>query len=507
MRDQPNIVLFMADQLIPMLTQAYGHPCAYTPNLNELAKEGVTFDAAYSTVPVCVPARCSELSGCYGATTGCFDNGGILPADWPTHNHYLNLAGYDTALAGKAHFVGPDQLHGFKQRFMTDIYPSGFRFMPRRGDEMKPEDLHPHPIAVDYLVENIGVRQFSMQMGYDEEALFHARMFLSGKRTQISGSGQEAAPLRDDKPFFLHVSLNHPHEPFHVLKEFWDLYEGVDIPIPENWLPDESCTTVFDRSLHKLHGTDHIDVTAPENLRALYRAYLASVSFVDHKLGQLRETLENFGLTENTIIIFVSDHGDMLGRRGMVQKRTFYEYSSRIPLIVHVPLGIRKTSAGRRVEEPVSLVDVAPTILELAGIHNYLPMDGSSLVPFLTNATEPDRHVFCENYSEGVDRVCLMVRKGPWKYTYIHGSEDRQLFNVMEDPEELHNLAHSAAHREKREELETLILSRFEPGELDRRAQRSYEQKAIVQRSMCRPGQKSWNYRPELDVDHMYWRD
>lgn len=507
MTGRPNIVLFMADQLIPMMTGAYGHPAAHTPNIDRLAREGVAFDGAYSTVPVCVPARCSILSGMYGASTGCYDNGGILPADWPTHNHYLNVHGYDTALAGKAHFVGPDQLHGFAERFMTDIYPSGFRFMPARGAEMKPENLHPNPIAVDYTAENAGVRQYSMQIGYDEEAMFHARIFLSRKRSRMSGSGQEAIPPRDDKPFFLQVSLNHPHEPFHVLQKYWDLYDGVDIPIPE--IPAELGATrsVLDRSLNRLHGADRIDVRDPENLLAVQRAYLAAVSFVDDKLGELRGMLDQFGLAENTIILFVSDHGDMLGRRGMVQKRAFYEYSSRVPLIVYTPPAYRRGTPGDRVAEPVSLVDIAPTILDLAGVERWSPMDGSSMVPLMEGIRQPDRVVFCENYSEGIDRVCLMARQEQFKYTYFHGTDERQLFNIAEDPDEWTNLAGDPSYDALCDRMERLILDRFDPDELERRAQQSYDHKSIVQASMIAAGGVRWNHRPKLDVDHMYWRD
>ena len=507
MKRLPNIVLFMADQLIPMMTGAYGHPCAHTPNIDRLAREGVTFDSAYSTIPVCVPARCSVLSGMYGASTGCFDNGGILPAGWPTHNHYLNIAGYDTAISGKAHFIGPDQLHGFKERFMTDIYPSGFRFMPQRGAGMKPENLHPNPIAVDYLSENVGVRQSSMQLGYDEEAMFHARMYLARKRSAMSGSGQEALPARDDTPFFLQVSLNHPHEPFHVLQKHWDLYEGAEIPVPE--IPDDidEHHSSMDRSLIKLHGSDRVNVTAKDNLKDLHRAYLASVSFVDEKVGELCSMLDEFGLADNTIILFVSDHGDMLGARGMVQKRVFYENSARVAMILYAPPSFSAGEPGTRVSEPVSLTDVAPTILELAGISDAQPMDGGSLLSLARGNREPDRYVFCENCSEGVDQVCLMIRKGNFKYTYLHRSGERQLFDLRPDPGEWNNLADDPEFADICKEMEGLILEKFSLDDLEVRAQRSFEQKSLVQRSMLASGGVRWNYEPKQDVHNMYWRD
>lgn len=512
MTQKPNIVMFIVDQLIPMMTSVYGHPCACTPNLDRFAETATVFNAAYSTVPVCVPARVSLLTGMYAKSTGCFDNGGILSPGWPTHNHYLNIAGYDTALAGKAHFVGPEQMHGFQERFTTNIYPSAFKFLPPRGEHTVTGELHPNPIAVDYLARNCGVRQYSMQMNFDEEALLHGRTYLARKRSQMSGSGQEAPPPRDDTPFFLQLGLNHPHEPFHVTQRHWDLYADADIPTPS--IPDniEELRTALDRSTIRLHGSDKVDVSDPENLEYLHRAYLAAVSYVDEKFGEFLSWLEEFGLRDNTIVLFVSDHGDMLGHRGMVQKRVFYEYTARVPLLIHIPAALREpllgtSSVPERIAEPVSLTDIAPTILECAGISDYRPMDGSSMLPLLRGEHEDGRHVFCENYSEGVDRVCLMVRQGPYKYTWFAGQDEAQLFNVVEDPEELSNLAGEPSMRSVEADLEKLILDRFDPDDIERRAQASVERRAIVQKSILATGGSRWDYEPRQNVREMYWRD
>jgi choline-sulfatase len=502
--NRPNILVFMVDQQVPMLTGPYGHKAAHTPHLDRLAAEGIVFENAYSTCPVCVPARYSMLTGKYCATTGCYDNASMLSSEEPTHNHYLNVAGYDTVLSGKAHYIGPDQLHGFRRRLLTNYFPTGLNFLPRREASAHHTDLHPNPIAIDYIGENVGVRQWSMQLEYDENAVQQAINYLATRRSQPSGTAQRPQPPAETAPFFLQISLNHPHEPFHPPQKYWDLYDGVDIEIPE--YPDdlESHYTRMDRELIRLHGSEFVNLREPESLRALHRAYLALTSYIDAKLGQILEALETFGLAENTVVLFLSDHGDMLGHRGMVQKRCFYEYSSRIPLIARFPQSHSMGKAGRRVAAPVSITDFAPTVCELAGVDGWLPMDGRSLLPLMRGEDEPERYVFCENYAEGVTTPCFMVRRGRYKYTLIHEAE-RQLFDLEKDPDEWHNLAGKQDYADIERELEALILKHFDPEAIDAQARESYQRKLLLKQSH-ELTKTSWDYTPKFDASTAYWR-
>ncbi len=171
---KPNILMIMSDRLVPMLTCPYGNRKAVTPNMGRLAARGVLFENAYTTCPVCVPARYSLLTGRYLAGMKAYDNGSILSADEPTHNHYLNIAG----------------------------------------------------------CENVGARQWSMEIDDDEEAVVHAIKYLATKKSRPAGTAQKPLPAPDTRPFFLQVSPNHPHEPFHVLEKYWNLFEGVEVDIP-----------------------------------------------------------------------------------------------------------------------------------------------------------------------------------------------------------------------------------------------------------------------------------
>ncbi len=206
----------------------------------------------------------------------------------------------------------------------------------------------------------------------------------------------------------------------------------------------------MDRWANEAHETDAVDLDSPENLRALRRAYYGLVSYVDRKLGELLDALEDAGVAGDTAVVFTSDHGDMLAERRMVQKRTFYEWSVRVPLLVRLPDG---RGAGTSVARPVSLLDLAPTLLELAGIEPPLPLDGQSLFD------ESERVVFSEYHVEKVRAPCLMARKGRWKYVYVHGHDER-LFDLEADPGEWEDVA---GEDQVRAELRAAILERFDP--------------------------------------------
>jgi choline-sulfatase len=458
-----NVLVVMADQLVPFMTSPYGDPVAQTPNMQRLADEGVRFDAAYTPYPLCSPARAAFMTGDYASRHGCYDNASILPADVPTVAHYLTLAGYETVLSGKMHFVGPDQLHGFARRLTTDVYPAAMDWVPTQDPEGRfVRGGH----ARSYVPPRVGVVPWSKFLAYDEETHFRALEYLRG------------GP-RD--PFFLVVSYHHPHDPFQVTKELWDLYEGVDIPIPVT--PEHVECSMMDVWANEAHETDAVDLRDPDGLRALRRAYYALVSYVDRKLGELLDVVP-----DDTLVIFTSDHGDMLAERAMVQKRCFYEWSARIPLIVRHP--DRRTGV---VDTPVSLLDVAPTILAAAGADERLPMDGVDLF-------EPRGVVFSEYHVEKVRAPCFMVRQGRWKYVYIHGHGD-QLFDLESDPGEWANLA---GERDTAE-LRQAILAHFDPDAIACHGVESVARRDVIARAMAMTSTR-WDYSPPFDATKQYVR-
>jgi choline-sulfatase len=474
-----NILLVLVDQLVPFLTGPYGDRVAQTPALDALATEGVVFDAAYTPYPLCSPARAALVTGRYASRLGCYDNASILHADEPTISHHLTNAGYETVLSGKMHFVGPDQLHGFGCRLTTDVFPAGMDWVPTQDEDGRfVRGGH----ARLYVPPRVAVAPWTMFMSFDEETHFRALEFI-----------RERARSPRDAPFFLVASYHHPHDPFVVTPELWALYENADVPLPERRDPNY---TAMDRWANEAHETDDVPALDDEEaLRALRRTYYGLVTYVDRKLGELVRTLEQTGQADDTAVVFASDHGDMLGERRMVQKRCFYEWSVRVPLVLRLPGGDR---AGTRVAAPVSLLDLAPTFLELAGAPPAAS-DGSSLL----DARE-DRIVFSEYHVEKVRAPCFMARKGRYKLIHVHGHDSR-LFDLEADPGEWTDLAGRDEHRAIEGELRDAVLERFDPEAIAAAGAESVRRRELIARAMAR-NDTHWDHQPVFDARRQYVR-
>jgi len=478
---KPNVLLIIADQMTPLLTGLYGHPVVRTPHLNSLAQKGVRFDAAYSPCPLCAPARACLLTGRYSSGIGVYDNAAPLACDQPTLCHYLNVMGYDTALSGKIHFVGPDQHHGFQKRLVPNNYPADFSWTKSRDNKI------PKSHASGYLGNAVHVGRSGKNLELDERAHSEALRYLTRKATQ---KRQNASY----QPFFLCVSYNLPHEPFWPPQKYWDLYEDEFIDVPKLPSDFENRYSAMDRWLNRHHGVDKIDLQEPSSLRRLRRAYYAQVTYIDDKVGELIGQLDVGNLADDTIIVFTSDHGDMLCEKNMVQKRCFYEPSVRVPLVVVSPHTALKGHVSRT---PVSLLDIMPTILDLTGVGEpeYPAGDGMSLSPILSGTEQPGRAAFSEMHSEGVYATCFMVRKGKYKYVYIHG-HDEQLFDLEKDPDEWDNLAGRVEYDSIRDEMRTFILGKFDPDRIEEQLRDSLQRRLFLMKAMQKTGQ-DWAYDPE----------
>lgn len=468
---KPNILLIISDQMVPMLTGAYGHPIVKTPYMDRLVKSGIRFDAAYSNNPLCAPARAVILTGRYSSNIRVYDNAAPLASDVPTINHYLNRAGYQTILSGKIHFVGPDQLHGFQMRLIGSHYPTDFQWVKSRDQKI------PRPHAGDYVEQNLHIGEIHDNEKFDELAQEKAIEYLKQKK--------------HPDPFFLCVSYNYPHEPFWPPKKYWDMYkdEEINLPeFPEDW---ESKLSIMDRWLTRHSSADQYDVTDPASIREVRRAYYALITYVDDKIGELLSALDESGLDENTIIVFTSDHGDMLGEKGMVQKRSFYEWSARVPLIIKYP---DERHADIIQTTPVSLVDLMPTMLDWAGIpeQERLEIDGKSLVPLMNGEIDEDRYVLMESHSEGVYTTCFSVVKGDYKYNYFTGYGS-QLFNLKKDPDEWENLSGQLEYLQLENDFRTIIFNHFDPAILEIDIRNSIKSRFLIQSTLEKQG-IDWEY-------------
>ena len=492
---RPNILLVMADQLAPQVLPAYGHPRVRTPHLDRLAGEGVVFENAYCNFPLCAPARFSMLSGRLPSRIGAFDNAVELPASAPTFHHYLRLAGYRTCLAGKMHFIGPDQLHGYEERVTTDVYPADYLWTPdwRLDDETWLEWYHDMSRVLD-----AGPHRRSVNVAYDDEAEFEAVRWL-----------HEHADGADDRPFALTVSFISPHDPYLAPPRWWDAYDGVEIDPPGVADVALDARDPHGRRHWFLTGRHRAEVAESDVVR-MRRAYYALTSYIDAKVGKLMETLGEIGAADDTLVVFTSDHGDSLGERGLFFKMSFFEWSVRVPLIVHAPFAF----APRRVRANASHLDLLPTLLEAAGDGALpelaAPIDGRSLAPLASGGAGGARDwpdLVCAEYTaEGVRAPLLMVRKGPHKLIASPG-DPPLLFDLDADPDELEDLAGNPAFAGVRAELEAVVAGTWDVEALDRAVRESQRVRRLLGAALGTGARTPWDFQPARDASRLYFRE
>ncbi|EER44904.1 choline-sulfatase [Histoplasma capsulatum H143] len=312
-RKKPNLLYIMADQMAAPLLSLYDKNSPIkTPTLDRLAREGVCFESAYCNSPLCAPSRFTMVTGQLPSRIGGYDNASDLSADTPTYAHYLRRQGYHTALAGKMHFAGPDQLHGYEQRLTSDIYPGDYGWTVNWDEpEVRPDWYHDMSSVME-----AGPCVRTNQLDYDDEVIYKSTQYL-----------YDHARHRREQPFCLTVSMTHPHDPYAMTKEYWDLYEDVVIPLPKtSALPHDKQDPHSQRVLRciDLFGKE----IPEERIVAARRAYFAACSYVDAQVGKLMETLKACDFADETIVVFTGDHGDMLGERGLWYKMTLSSAST-----------------------------------------------------------------------------------------------------------------------------------------------------------------------------------
>ncbi len=487
---QPNILLVMADQLTALALPCYGHPVVKAPNIGHLAGRGVVFENAYCNSPLCAPSRFSMMSGRLPSRIGAYDNACEFPASVPTLAHGLRALGYRTCLAGKMHFVGPDQLHGFEERVTTDIYPADFAWTPNWDQPEERIDWWYHNMSS---VKEAGVAEATNQLDYDDEVSFFAQRQL-----------RDLAREEDGRPFFLCVSFTHPHDPYVIRQDYWDRYEGVAIDLPRVPALPAEVLDAHSRRLQHVSAMSEVTITEDDVLRAR-RAYYGAVSYVDDWVGTLVRTLDDLRLADDTIVVVAADHGDMLGERGLWYKMAFFEWALRIPLIVKAP----SRFGARRVAAPVSLVDLLPTFLDLGHTdHAWDPgvaFDGRSLVPLLEGAGQ-EREVRAEYLAEGALAPILMLRRDRWKYVWSE-PDPPQLYDLGADPDELRNLAGAAEHAETAAAFAAEVRRRWDPAGLREAVLASQRSRRALWPALTAGHYTAWDFQPRRDATRDYIRN
>jgi choline-sulfatase len=330
-------------------------------------------------------------------------------------------------------------------------------------------------------VKQAGIAEATNQLDFDDEVGFHALRFLKDYRR-----------AGDPRPFFLVVSFTHPHDPYATREAYWRRYDDTPIPQPTvGPLPPERLDP-HSRRLRTVSAMDDAAITE-DDVRRARRAYFASISYLDDRLGELMTTLAAFGLADDTITPFTSDHGDLLGERGLWYKMHFFEWAARVPMIFHAPARF----APRRSTTLTSLLDLMPTLLDLGSIKAAPPLalDGQSLAPLLTGAAEQDRTVLGEYLAEGALAPIFMLRRGPHKFIWS-AADPPLLFDLEQDPDELENLAATPAHAELVAALTAKVHERWDPQGLYAAVLESQRARRLTYDALARGRRTPWEYQP-----------
>ncbi|MBR9843248.1 MAG: choline-sulfatase [Rhodobacteraceae bacterium] len=485
---RPNILIFMVDQLNGTLFPDGPADWLHAPNLKALAARSTRFANAYTASPLCAPGRASFMSGQLPSATRVYDNAAEFASSIPTYAHHLRRAGYQTCLSGKMHFVGADQLHGFEERLTTDVYPPDFGWTP---DYRKPGE------RIDWWYHNMGsvtgagVAEITNQLEYDDEVAYHA----TRKVYDLARGG-------DERPWCLTVSFTHPHDPYVARRKYWDLYEDCDHLLPEvPTIPYEE-QDAHSKRIFDANDWRSFNITE-DDIRRSRRAYFANISYLDDKIGEILTALETTRQDKDTIILFVSDHGDMLGERGLWFKMSFYEGSSRVPIMISSP-----DMAPGLITTPVSNIDICPTLCDLAGVsmEEVMPWTtGESLMPLGQGQTRTSP-VAMEYAAEASYAPMVALRYGKWKYTRCT-LDPEQLFDLEADPHELTNLAEVPEHQGTLTSLRAKAEARWDLDRFDADIRESQARRWVVYEALRNGAYYPWDYQPLQKASDRYMRN
>ena len=446
-----NLLVLMSDEHNPQALGVAAHPLAQTPNLDRLAGRGTRYTSAYTTSPICVPARAGFATGKYNFQIGYWDNADAYDGAVPSWHHLLRERGHRVVSIGKLHFRGlPGDDHGFSEELLAMHVVEGI------GDVkgLVREDI-PRRNGYDKLAKLAGPGE-SPYTRYDRDIAARAQLWL-----------REEARRHRERPWALFVSFVCPHFPLIAPPEFYERYPLERIPLPKQYLQAERPRHPYLRDYDACVAYDAGFGGDPAKVRRAIAGYLGLVSFMDDNVGRVLRALDEAGLANDTRVVYTSDHGDNVGARGLWGKSTMYEESAGVPLILAGP----DIPDGARCATPASHVDLFPFFLEGAGAP--VPKDDRLGVSPLALAAgaQADRAVLSEYHAIGSTGGITMLRRQQWKYVHCVRYPP-QLFDLQSDPEELTDLAGDPAHRGTLAVLEAELRRFCDPAEVDARARR-----------------------------------
>lgn len=440
MNKKTNVLLIFTDMQRADTIHALGNPIIKTPNLDRLVKDGTAFSSCYSPSPVCIPARCCMHYGLYPQKTGLFDNGTMPPDNGKSIPAILSKNGYITQAIGKCHFT-PDRqaMRGFQQRLTQEECCS----KPDEDDYCK--WLRDNGYDFDEPHGTRGEMYYIPQISLHSEK-DHPSTWIGDRSIDFINEHADG-----EQPWMLFSSFIHPHPPFAPPKPWHKLYRAPDMPLP--FVPEDSDTlnTWINRKQNRYKYRDNgIDNNLMRNIKAYY---YATISFIDYQIGRMLDTLEKNKELDNTLIIFTSDHGEYLGDYNCFGKRSMHDASSKVPMIVRFP---RSFKAGNICEQPVSLVDVLPTIAAATNTDiSNADCDGIDMAELASENCK--RKLVFSQFSSGSTAIYMAVSR-EWKYIYSAGDSREFLFDRINDSHESSNKAGLPSLQHARKEMKHGML-------------------------------------------------
>lgn len=450
---RPNIVLVMTDQQRHDTIAALGHPHMLTPHLDELVRGGTAFTHAYVTAPSCTPSRASFFTGLYPSGNGVLRNDEPWPRTWIED---LAASGYRCVNVGKMHTYPYEAPTGFHERHVVENKDRGTATVPFFLDNWD-KALHAAGVIKPDRRTLRDLPDYRDRLGAFEWVLperLHADAYV----------GSLACRWLDEypgtEPFFLQIGFPGPHPPYDAPPRLLDLYTDRAIPPAigqESELDGMPPQVRSIRREHLEHDHDsivHLASPSEQQRRRQRVHYYANVTLIDEQIGQLVAALTRRGVAENTVIVVTSDHGDALNDHGLSQKWTMYEPSVRVPAIMHGP----EVPAGVRIDEPISHFDLGATILDIAAVPQRPGTAARSLWPALAEdrGWEPREQIYSEQARDSIQtasEMMTMVVQDRWKLVSFSDADDGQLFDLRDDPQEVHNLWSAPGHAEVRAAL------------------------------------------------------
>ena len=454
-----NVLILCSDEHARSALGCYRHPVAKTPTLDQLAARGTQFTRAYTPSPICIPARACLATGTHVHENGCWSSAEPYHGQTESWMHRLRAAGHPVVSIGKLHFRSGNDDNGFSEEIVPMHLANDGKGWPQG---LLRDPLPDYPGAAE-MARDIGPGD-SSYTEYDRDITTEACAWLHSKPVALT-----------DKPWALFVSFVSPHYPLVAPQAFYDLYEGLEIPEPIARADPSRMSHPVIREMAKFWDYDrYFDA---DTRRIARRSYYGLCSFLDDNIRQVLEALEASGAARDTVILYISDHGEMLGNHGLWAKSVMFEDAVGIPMIMtgpEIPTGINTT--------PVSLVDIASTVEETVGL-TPSPASGAwqgrSLLGF-AHTPEPGRPILSEYHDGGSPTGFFMIRQGAWKYVYYAGGHPPQLFNLDSDPHELDDLGEDARFTADLQRLHTHLRDILDPEGVNIRA--FNDQKAVIER-------------------------